>query len=40
YRNTTLTVVFVLIIFGLPQIDFAVGFFTGSVLAVCKYTAA
>jgi glutamate transport system permease protein len=40
FRNTPLTVVFFFIIFGLPQIDFAVGFFTGSVLAVGLYTAA
>jgi glutamate transport system permease protein len=40
FRNTPLTVVFFFIIFGLPQIDFAVGFFTGSVLSVGLYTAA
>jgi glutamate transport system permease protein len=40
FRNTPLTVVFFFIIFGLPQIDFAVGFFTGSVLGVGLYTAA
>jgi glutamate transport system permease protein len=40
FRNTPLTVVFFFIIFGLPQIDFSVGFFTGSVLAVGLYTAA
>jgi glutamate transport system permease protein len=40
FRNTPLTVVFFFIIFGLPQIDFAVGFFTGAVLAVGLYTAA
>jgi glutamate transport system permease protein len=40
FRNTPLTVVFFFIIFGLPQIDFSVGFFTGSVLAVGMYTAA
>ena len=40
FRNTPLTVVFFFIIFGLPQIDFAVGFFTGSVLAIGLYTAA
>jgi glutamate transport system permease protein len=39
-RNTPLTVVFFFIIFGLPQIDFSVGFFTGSVLAVGLYTSA
>ena len=40
FRNTPLTVVFFFIIFGLPQIDFAVDFFTGSVVAVGTYTAA
>jgi glutamate transport system permease protein len=40
FRNTPLTVVFFFIIFGLPQIDFAVGFFTGAVLSVGLYTAA
>jgi glutamate transport system permease protein len=40
FRNTPLTVVFFFIIFGLPQIDFVVGFYTGSVLAVGLYTAA
>jgi glutamate transport system permease protein len=40
FRNTPLTVVFFFLIFGLPQIDFAVGFFTGSVIAVGLYTAA
>ena len=40
FRNTPLTVVFFFIIFGLPQIDFSVGFFTGSALAVGLYTAA
>ena len=40
FRNTPLTVVFFFIIFGLPQIDFSVGFFTGAVLAVGFYTAA
>jgi glutamate transport system permease protein len=40
FRNTPLTVVFFFIIFGLPQIDFSVGFFTGAVLAVGMYTAA
>jgi glutamate transport system permease protein len=39
-RNTPLTVVFFFLIFGLPQIDFSVGFFTGAVLAVGLYTAA
>ena len=40
FRNTPLTVVFFFIIFGLPQIDFVVGFFTGAVLSVGLYTAA
>jgi glutamate transport system permease protein len=40
FRNTPLTVVFFFIIFGLPQIDFSVGFFIGAVLAVGLYTAA
>jgi glutamate transport system permease protein len=40
FRNTPLTVVFFFIIFGLPQIDFAVDFFPGAVLAVGLYTAA
>jgi glutamate transport system permease protein len=40
FRNTPLTVVFFFLIFGLPQIDFAVGFFPGSVIAVGLYTAA
>jgi glutamate transport system permease protein len=39
-RNTPLTVVLFFVIFGLPQIDFIVGFFPGSVLAVGLYTAA
>jgi glutamate transport system permease protein len=39
-RNTPLTVVFFFVIFGLPQIDFIVGFFPGSVIAVGLYTAA
>lgn len=39
-RNTPLTVVFFFIIFGLPQIDTVVPFFTGAVLAVGLYTSA
>jgi glutamate transport system permease protein len=39
-RNTPLTVVFFFVIFGLPQIDFIVGFFPGAVIAVGLYTAA
>ena len=40
FRNTPLTVVFFFMIFGLPQIDFVVGFFTGAVLSLGLYTAA
>ncbi|HET6391559.1 MAG TPA: amino acid ABC transporter permease [Blastococcus sp.] len=40
FRNTPLTVVFFFMIFGLPQIDFIVGFFTGAVLSLGLYTAA
>jgi glutamate transport system permease protein len=40
FRNTPLTVVFFFLIFGLPQIDFVVGFFPGAVLALGLYTAA
>ena len=40
FRNTPLTVVFFFIIFGLPQIDFVIGFFPGAVLSVGFYTAA
>jgi glutamate transport system permease protein len=40
FRNTPLTVVFFFIVFGLPQIDFVLGFFTGAVLSVGLYTAA
>ncbi|MCZ2826809.1 MULTISPECIES: amino acid ABC transporter permease [unclassified Modestobacter] len=40
FRNTPLTVVFFFMIFGLPQIDFVIGFFTGAVLSVGLYTAA
>ena len=40
FRNTPLTVVFFFIIFGLPQIDFAIDFFPGAVLSVGLYTAA
>ena len=40
FRNTPLTVVFFFIIFGLPQIDFSLGFFTGAVLSLGLYTAA
>jgi glutamate transport system permease protein len=40
FRNTPLTVVFFFLIFGLPQIDFVVGFFPGAVLSLGLYTAA
>ena len=40
FRNTPLTVVFFFVIFGLPQIDTVVPFFTGAVIAVGTYTAA
>ncbi len=40
FRNTPLTVVLFFIIFGLPQIDFVIGFFPGAVLSVGLYTAA
>ncbi|MGY1805179.1 amino acid ABC transporter permease [Blastococcus sp. SYSU D00922] len=40
FRNTPLTVVFFFMIFGLPQIDFILGFFTGAVLSLGLYTAA
>ncbi|SNS91773.1 amino acid ABC transporter membrane protein 1, PAAT family [Geodermatophilus pulveris] len=40
FRNTPLTVVFFFLIFGLPQIDFVIGFFSGAVLSVGLYTAA
>ena len=39
-RCTPLTVVFFFLIFGLPQIDFVIGFFPGAVLALGLYTAA
>ncbi|MCV2488400.1 amino acid ABC transporter permease [Geodermatophilus sp. YIM 151500] len=40
FRNTPLTVVFFFLIFGLPQIDFVLGFFPGAVLSLGLYTAA
>ena len=40
FRNTPLTVVFFFLIFGLPQIEFVVGFFPGAVLSLGLYTAA
>jgi glutamate transport system permease protein len=40
FRNTPLTVVFFFLIFGLPEIDFVLDFFTGAWLALGLYTAA
>ena len=40
FRNTPLTVVFFFLIFGLPQIDMALDFYTGAVLSLGLYTAA
>jgi glutamate transport system permease protein len=40
FRNTPLTVVFFFLIFGLPQIDIILGFYTGAVLSLGLYTAA
>jgi glutamate transport system permease protein len=40
FRNTPLTVVFFFLIFGLPQIDFIVDFYTGAWLSLGLYTAA
>ncbi len=40
FRNTPLTVVFFFVIFGLPQIDTVVSFFSGAIIAVGMYTAA
>jgi len=40
FRNTPLTVVFFFLIFGLPQIDMILGFYTGAVLSLGLYTAA
>jgi glutamate transport system permease protein len=40
FRCTPLTVVFFFLIFGLPQIDFVIGFFPGAVVALGLYTAA
>lgn len=40
FRNTPLTVVFFFLIFGLPQIDFVLGFFPGAVLSLGLYTSA
>jgi glutamate transport system permease protein len=40
FRNTPLTVVFFFLIFGLPQIDIILGFYTWAVLSLGLYTAA
>ena len=39
-RNTPLTVVFFLVVFGLPEVDVLFSFFTFAVLALSLYTAA
>jgi glutamate transport system permease protein len=39
-RNTPLTVVFFLVVFGLPEVDVIFSFFTFAVLALSVYTAA
>lgn len=39
-RNTPLTVVFFLVVFGLPEVDVIVSFFTFAVIALSVYTAA
>ena len=39
-RNTPLTVVFFLVVFGLPEVDIIFSFFTFAVLALTLYTAA
>lgn len=39
-RNTPLTVVFFLVVFGLPEVDVLFSFFTFAVLALSVYTAA
>ena len=38
-RNTPLTVVFFLVVFGLPEVDVVLSFFTFAVLALSLYTA-
>jgi glutamate transport system permease protein len=38
-RNTPLTVVFFLVVFGLPEVDVVLSFFTFAVLAMTLYTA-
>ena len=39
-RNTPLTVVFFLVVFGLPEVDVKLSFFISAVLALAVYTAA
>jgi glutamate transport system permease protein len=39
-RNTPLTLVFVLMVFGLPELGFRVSFFTRAVISLSLYTAA
>ncbi|MBC7372749.1 MAG: amino acid ABC transporter permease [Frankiales bacterium] len=39
-RNTPLTVVFFLVVFGLPEVDVKLSFFTSAVLSLGLYTAA
>src|SRR3978361_401532 len=39
-RNTPLTVVFFLVVFGLPEVDVTLSFFRFAVLALTVYTAA
>ncbi len=39
-RNTPLTVMFVLVVFGLPEVGVRISFFTRAVLALTLYTAA
>lgn len=39
-RNTPLTVVFFLVVFGLPEVDITLSFFVSAVLALSLYTAA
>jgi len=39
-RNTPLTVVFFLVVFGLPEVDVKLSFFLSAVLALAVYTAA
>ena len=39
-RNTPLTVVFFLVVFGLPEVDIKLSFFVSAVLALSLYTAA